>query len=121
MPPLLFSCCQSMSALAMAHTSLGDAGVLLVDLVGPSFAAHFIPALLEAFPVGLSLLAHDVFDYKRMARPTPIPISSVRRLAYIPHAVAKFSASLPSCIQSHIYPYHSRSTSVIKPESSFVS
>lgn len=65
MPPLLFSCCQSMSALAMAHTSLGDAGVLLVDLVGPSFAAHFIPALLEAFPVGLSLLAHDVFDYKR--------------------------------------------------------
>lgn len=46
----------------MLYTSASNALVLLIDFLGPVSAAHVVPALLKAFPIGFGLLAHDVLN-----------------------------------------------------------
>ena len=41
-----------------------NAEILFVDFLGPVSAAQAVPGLLEAFPVGLGLLTHDVLNHK---------------------------------------------------------
>ena len=51
----------SLFALCRFGVSARNALILLVDFFRPRSAAQIIPALLEALPVGLGLLTHDVF------------------------------------------------------------
>lgn len=46
----------------MLYISASNALVLLIDFLGPVSAAHVVPALLKAFPIGFGLLAHDVLN-----------------------------------------------------------